>query len=304
MADTTPRKSLKQSAGNENYGRLKDLNDNLDILDSVTMYDENETVTGDWDFQGSLTETPDAITATSEGVAAAVTTVTTEVTTNGDSDEDNVTLANGTAVGQIKKIYCKVVGAVTDALKITPANMVGGTSISLGLNPIGRGVTLVYTASGWVVTGINYTHGNRIVDLDAQFDKTEDTTLENVAGLQIWVTAGKCYKFKANLWLTDGGGAPAVFGKVAIDGTATATSIRYRIDSIDEDGSPDVGANYTALGGTLNMASEVNHYISIEGTIDVNAAGTLNVQFAQVASSVTTVSVLVGSTFEVEEIRE
>ena len=95
----------------------------------------------------------DAITATSEGVAASVVTLITNVTTNGDADLDNVTLANGVA-GQVKVINCIVEGAGGDTWKVTPATMAGGTQITFAT--VGEGCILVYNAtSGWVVTGNN-----------------------------------------------------------------------------------------------------------------------------------------------------
>jgi hypothetical protein len=97
---------------------------------------------------------PDAITATSAGVAASILTPTTEVTTNDDNDLDNVTLANGTS-GQIKHIYC-VASFAGDTWKVTPATMLGGTQITFGDNSVGTGCTLVYADNeGWIVIGNN-----------------------------------------------------------------------------------------------------------------------------------------------------
>jgi hypothetical protein len=102
---------------------------------------------------GKLISTPDEITATSEGAAASVIILNTEVTTNGDGDLDNVTLANGTS-GQIKHIYCVVEGNAADTWKITPANMCGGTQITF--SGAGEGCILVYADSeGWVVVANN-----------------------------------------------------------------------------------------------------------------------------------------------------
>jgi hypothetical protein len=104
-------------------------------------------------FANQVSFTPDEITATSEGVAASVTTVNTEVTTNGDSDLDNVTLANGTS-GQTKHIYCVAEGTAADTWKITPATMCGGTQITFA--GVGEGCALVYADNeGWVVVGNN-----------------------------------------------------------------------------------------------------------------------------------------------------
>ena len=96
---------------------------------------------------------PDEITATSEGVAASLFTVNTEVTTNGDSDLDDVTLANGVS-GQVKRIYCVVETVGADTWKITPATMAGGTQITFAT--VGEGCVLVYADSeGWAVVANN-----------------------------------------------------------------------------------------------------------------------------------------------------
>ena len=96
---------------------------------------------------------PDEITATGESVAASIATMNTEVTTNGDSDLDDVTLANGTS-GQVKHIYCVVEGNAADTWKITPATMCGGTQITFA--GVGQGCTLIYADNeGWVVTANN-----------------------------------------------------------------------------------------------------------------------------------------------------
>ena len=100
-----------------------------------------------------ISSVPDEITATSEGVAASIATLNTEVTTNNDGDLDNVTLANGTS-GQVKHIYCVVEGGGADTWKITPATMCGGTQITFA--GVGEGCTLVYADNeGWVVTANN-----------------------------------------------------------------------------------------------------------------------------------------------------
>lgn len=119
------------------------------VQDADTTLSDAEELTG----PGTLTLTPDEITATSEGVAASITTLNTEVTTNGDTDLDDVTLANGTS-GQVKNIYCVVETAGGDTWKITPATMAGGSQITFAT--VGEGCTLVYADSeGWVVVANN-----------------------------------------------------------------------------------------------------------------------------------------------------
>ena len=123
--------------------------DQVDGKDSTDFFllDGTQVITG------PVKATPDEITATNDGVAASVATLNTEVTTNGDEDLDNVTLANGTS-GQVKNIYCVVEGHANDTWKITPATMVGGTQITF--SGVGEGCTMVYADSeGWVVIANN-----------------------------------------------------------------------------------------------------------------------------------------------------
>ena len=54
MATTTPRISLYKATGLENYGRETDLNNNWDKVDDATRYNQNETLTGDWDVENAL----------------------------------------------------------------------------------------------------------------------------------------------------------------------------------------------------------------------------------------------------------
>jgi hypothetical protein len=86
--------------------------------------------------------------------------------------------------------------------------------------------------------------------------------------------------------------------KVAISGTATAKSIRYRAEFL--------GATYKMSAATaLNEAKgeTADHKaVRIEGYINVNMGGTLTVQAAQNASNATATTVLTGSWYEVDKI--
>lgn len=129
--------------------------------------------------------------------------------------------------------------------------------------------------------------------VSTQFDKTSDTTLANVTGLTATVVAGKFYRFEATLY-TSSNVAGGV--KAAIAGTATATAIVY--EGITTDAGLSTQTRATALATAVGAVTAVTAgYIRITGTIQVNAAGTLTVQFAQNASNGTASSVLVGSTF-------
>jgi hypothetical protein len=132
--------------------------------------------------------------------------------------------------------------------------------------------------------------------VSAQFDKNASTALGNVTGLTVNVAAGKTYYFRAKLILTC---AAAGGCKIAIAGTATATTINYTGSSWTA--TALAAANATALGTAVGAQTAIAVGAEIFGTITVNAAGTLTVQFAQNAASGTS-SVLVGSFFEVMQI--
>jgi len=128
-----------------------------------------------------------------------------------------------------------------------------------------------------------------------QFNKTSDTTLANVTGLSVTLTTGLAYRIEADLFTSSnvGGGV-----KFAIGGTATATSIVY--EGMTYSGGTITQTRATALGTEVGGVTAVTAaYHRITGTIVVNAAGTLTVQFAQNASNGTASSVLVNSTFRV-----
>jgi glycerol-3-phosphate dehydrogenase len=137
------------------------------------------------------------------------------------------------------------------------------------------------------------------VRVATQFDKTSDATLANVTGLSVNVEASRTYRFKARLYTTSNSSGGV---KAAIGGTATATAIIY--EAITHNGAAvSAQTRATSLGTAVGGVTAVTAaLIEIEGTIAVNAAGTLTVQFAQNASNGTASSVLVGSYFEVWEI--
>ena len=138
--------------------------------------------------------------------------------------------------------------------------------------------------------------GLRIPAVTTQYDNTT-TTLGNVTGLTYNVTAAKKYKFEARLYTTSdvAGGI-----KVAIGGTATATSIIY--EGLTTDAGLTTQGRATALGTAVAGVTAVTAaYVTITGVIVVNASGTLTVQAAANVATGTT-SILVGSTFQLTEI--
>jgi hypothetical protein len=132
----------------------------------------------------------------------------------------------------------------------------------------------------------------------AQFDKT-NTTLADITGLTTTssLSAGKTYSFEANLFVD----ADVTGGsKYAIAGTATATAIKYYVNmTCDATNLNVITSRQTALAGSVGQAGCTAGLVKINGTITVNAAGTLTVQFAQNAANGTS-SVLTMSNLQVE----
>jgi len=95
------------------------------------------------------------ITSASGGTAASAVLETTFITTNGDQDLDNVTLADGAAAGVIKRFAIKAQGDALDTVKITPANFAGGTQITFSAPVVGKGCIMVFDGTNWVVASKN-----------------------------------------------------------------------------------------------------------------------------------------------------
>lgn len=209
---------------------------------------------------------------------------------------NNVNVAGGTAV------YVS-----NDNILVDGNNLEGNTTAATGINlntGSGRIVGRANMINGFTtnITNINATdvvdiQGGGNKQVATNFAKTSDTTLANVTGLSVNVTGGKTYSFEADL-LTTSDVAGGV--KVAIAGTATATSIRYEA-TVFNAAALALQSRATALAAALGVTAVTVATVRIAGTITVNAAGTLTVQFAQNASNGAASNVLTGSSFKVWE---
>ena len=127
------------------------------------------------------------------------------------------------------------------------------------------------------------------------FPITNNATLGNVGGLIVNVQAGRTYSIEAELSFTC---AAAAGIKAAIGGSATATNIIYDGWIVDSAANGIKGnAQATALAGTVANAATVGTagHVTIRGTIEVSAAGTLTVQAAQSVVNATATVVKRGS---------
>lgn len=98
-------------------------------------------------------QSSEVLTSVSAGVAASLLVTTTLITTNGDTDEDNVTLADGYA-GQIKIFTVSVETAGGDSVKVTPANLNGGTQITFD-GAVGDGCIMIFDGTNWNIVANN-----------------------------------------------------------------------------------------------------------------------------------------------------
>lgn len=135
--------------------------------------------------------------------------------------------------------------------------------------------------------------------LATQKDVTSSAVLSQIADLEFDLVAGGVYTFEAVLHVSAGASGGH---KYCVNGSGglTATTINYYVQAQSGAAAATIGARVQALGGSgTGVTSATSGICIIRGTIVVNAAGTLILEFAQNASNGTASSVLVGSFLEV-----
>lgn len=210
----------------------------------------------------------------------------------------------------------RIAGATTDAANVLIGTSAGaiGTSgagvlaFTLSTAPTTSPTDTVQAYSNDAAAGAHelYTRNeageiNRLSGLAARnsssFAKTSDTTLANITGLTRNVEASRVYAFRAYVQTTSGAGGGVKF---AVSGTATATSISYEgVLRSDSDDNIALITRATALDTVVcNQTSITSGTCEINGTIVVNAAGTLTIQFAQNTSDGSASTVLANQYFQ------
>ncbi|HEV8679338.1 MAG TPA: hypothetical protein VGQ90_08180, partial [Stellaceae bacterium] len=129
----------------------------------------------------------------------------------------------------------------------------------------------------------------------ATLTKTSDTALAIIPGLSQALTAGKTYHCRGHLTGTSGtsGGI-----KVALVATSGLSATQTTFTGYTWNGTTAVAnTTVTALGSNIAANTAVYSDLYIDGSILVNAGGTINVEGAQNASNSTPTTVLQGSTF-------
>ena len=207
--------------------------------------------------------------------------------TNGSSGAGNLLL--GTSAGAIGTGGA---GVLAFTLSTTPSNFPTDTIQLYSRDAAAGDAQLLVANEQGEISRLT----SRVKYATTNFNKTNDTTLADVTGLSFNVEASVRYSFEATLYTTSGSSGGVKF---AIAGTATATTF---IDEALVFNAAALAAQTratiigTAIGGVTAVTAAL---CTITGTILVNAAGTLTVQFAQNVSNATTSTVLAGSCFRI-----
>lgn len=142
-----------------------------------------------------------------------------------------------------------------------------------------------------------------VVVADADQIVNNSTTLVNDDDFVLSVEAGKIYAIGANAMVTGSAGVGGF--KWALSGTATITSMRVQARILSEtSGASQTGAQWTALDTSLGtvIAAASNYQATLVGTLEINAAGTLKIQWAQNTANASDTTRKKGSSFWLMEI--
>jgi len=175
------------------------------------------------------------------------------------------------------------------------------TNVDLGIFRTAPGVIEINNGSPGV-TQACYVKWGGTARLTADVSTANSTTLANLGGLVVNLSAGRAYSFEAELSLT---GASAGGVQCAIGGSVTATNIIYDGWIMDAGSAGSKGnAQATALNGVVASAVPTGAavHVTIRGTIEVNAAGTLTVRGAQNTANATPIVFKRGSRLIVHDI--
>lgn len=134
--------------------------------------------------------------------------------------------------------------------------------------------------------------------LTADVVVANDATVNDVTDLSVTLRSGRTYFFKFTVFSTSGAGG----ARFAINGTATATSIRYSVNRIDIANVNDMSMG-TALDAEFTNASTNGLITTMEGTIVCNAGGTFLLGFAQSVSNAANSTLHAGGSLLIMELQ-
>lgn len=132
----------------------------------------------------------------------------------------------------------------------------------------------------------------------AVLTKNANTTFAIIPGLTVSLLAGKTYVIKGHLTITASNAAAGIKVAIATPDTLTLTSGTMTGLNLN-DATPNATTTATALATAFGHATAAVTDVFFEGSIVVNAAGTLEIHAAQNASNASDMTVGVGSTLTV-----
>ena len=287
---------------------------------------------------GTEISTAATVTCSHTGNAIPLTAKTVEITTDGDSDLDNCTLANGT-VGQELELVWKVQTANNDGLVITPAAAFvdGATTYTFspatsGVSSKGKGINLVYTSAGWSIDGMNNpdTTGTPAADGTASRGTSQayaradhvhpsssgvgaiyklssnytnaTTTPSNITGLGWSVAANTDYYFKCWLPMINSSASSAL--RLNLNGPATPTLVNFVARTHTTSATTWIelmGTAFSAAAQTTSVTASVittAMQYTIEGVVS-NGANAGTVQLMGTGSGAFTSTIYKGAFCEV-----
>jgi hypothetical protein len=160
------------------------------------------------------------------------------------------------------------------------------------------GLYACFSAGVW--TNTSGGGGGVNIKRNVQAFSKNNQALEDITGLSFDVEAGGNYSLRSVLYLTNNSGVTCQF---AIAGTLTGTVIGS-VMAFDNDGATTPRTKLiSTLGAGVQLSTTAFDFVIIEGTVNVQNAGTLTVQFALTDEvEVGSGTVNGNSTFQVEAI--
>ncbi len=240
-------------------------------------------------YASSTTRGTAGLTTSRQGVLWAGTGLTSLLINTADTAVPIILGVAGSERGRFTNLGFTVTSAVANSSGLYFANINSSTP------KVASSALLAVDGAGKVIVSTGLAS---VKVLDADFTKSANTTLNDIAGSSVNLThnvdAGATYKFRAVLHID----ADATGGlKYQLSGTATTTNIIYWHHGFGVSAGQVLGLRSTALNDAKDTNSVNTYYVVVEGSVTVNAAGTLVLQFAQKTASGSS-SVKRGSTFE------
>lgn len=210
----------------------------------------------------------------------------------------------GIQAGTSNTTQLKLAGATSGTITVKAAAVAGTNTVTLPAGTTdfsatgGASQVLKQTSAGGAITVGTVAQsdltGNLTVISTSVLTKNADTAFALVPGLTVSLAAGATYVLSGHLTITASNAAAGIKVTLATPDTLTLTSGTF--SGMNFNGTTtNANSTATALGSAVAAATAAVTDVYIEGSLVVNAAGTLQVQAAQNASNASNMTVGTGS---------